>query len=126
LKFSNENIYEISSSCYFDFCNDLSVVLPRVQQVRLNLCHRILLEFKVDPGSAPIIEKSDEINFFGPFPPGAELVEGRVQVMGTGPLPFWASVKDFSWLRRTPSPNWRAAGVYCEKRDVIEKDEKSI
>ncbi len=88
------------------------------RQIRIHDCDTCLL--LIDATTAPVIERCKGL-VFGPrarvpgnVAEGAEVVALDNDSVDVGELVVsgdaWREVKDFNWLRASPSPNWRVLG----------------
>ena len=101
----------VDGSLYLEGAKD-SVVMAAAHQVRIHKSFQV--DFYLRSRSYPIIEKCSDVH----FAPYSFKYEGLDEHLVNAKLEeendLWSDVKDFGWLKSTPSPNWSILPV--EKR----------
>mmetsp|Transcript_10876 Transcript_10876/g.27425 ORF Transcript_10876/g.27425 Transcript_10876/m.27425 type:complete len:378 (-) Transcript_10876:798-1931(-) len=93
------------------------VVMAAAHQVRIHKA--VNVDFYVRSRSYPIIEKCSDVRF-APYGFSYEGLEARLQEAKLGEEnDLWADVKDFGWLKSTPSPNWSILPAEQRKQETM-------
>jgi hypothetical protein len=93
----------VDGSLYLEDAKD-SVVMAAAHQVRIHKSTHV--DFYLRSRSYPIIEKCSDVRF-APYSFDFEGSRERLEGAKLGEEnDLWSDVKDFGWLKSTPSPNW--------------------
>jgi len=106
----------VEGSLYLEEARD-SLVMAAAHQVRLHKANKV--DFYLRSRSYPIIEKCSEVRF-APYSfryDGLEAELERTRLDEENEL--WTDVKDFGWLKSTPSPNWAILPVEQRLEEVM-------
>ena len=111
----------IEGSLYLEGAKD-TVVMAASHQVRIHKASKT--DFYLRTRSYPIIEKCSDVRFAPYLFEYAGLADHLEAAKLSEQNDLWTDVKDFGWLKSTPSPNWtilpqeeRAAETYVPRNE---------
>lgn len=99
-------LLQVASAAYLERCSKCLFAVY-AQQLRVHDC--LDVSFFLNTASSPIIEGTSEAVFAAPIC-SLQIEDEDLQAPELARSDAWRQVKDFGWIKRQQSPNWRLLG----------------